>query len=179
MRCIYEGIRVPDALALSYPATYLNTSPSPARLISMVDPMVNFTFLQMCSEAYIDKNGIGQDGELNPFISPALIPDEILKKFPPTYINIGTLDPLFDDGIHIAKRINKFNGGRVKLDIYDGLGHGYLNLVDLVPEGLLASTRLSGWINKFLQEELKIEKSNIKKKSGLFSSSHSDDTEIK
>jgi acetyl esterase/lipase len=179
MRCIYEGIRVPDALALSYPATYLNTSPSPARLISMVDPMVNFTFLQMCSEAYIDKNGIGQDGELNPFISPALIPDEILKKFPPTYINIGTLDPLFDDGIHIAKRINNFNGGRVKLDIYDGLAHGYLNLVDLVPEGLLASTRLSGWINKFLQEELKIEKSDIKKKSGLFSSSHSDDTEIK
>lgn len=44
---------------------------------------------------------------------------------------MGTLDPLLDDAVYIAKRINKYNGNRVKLVVYDGLAHGYLNLVRL------------------------------------------------
>lgn len=152
MRCIEEGIQKPDAIILSYPATYLNSAPSPARLCSLIDPMVNYSFLKMCSDSYIKKGDFGQDGSNNPFISPSLAPNEILKHFPPTYINVGTLDPLLDDAVHIAKRINKNNGGKVYLDVYDGLGHGYLNLVDFVPEADKASKRLCNWILHFFKE---------------------------
>eukprot|EP01080_Neovahlkampfia_damariscottae_P009360 gene9360-1571_t len=135
LRCIVEGVKPPDAIAISYPATYLTTSPSPGRLCSLIDPMVNFSFLKMCSESYLKHGEEGYDGKQNPFISPAVAPNEVLKLFPPTYINIGTLDPLFDDGVYMAQRINKNNGGKVKLDIFDGLGHGYLNMSDFLNEG--------------------------------------------
>ena len=116
--------------------------------------MVNFAFLKMCSESYLkDISELGYDGKKNPFISPAVTPDEILKLFPPTYINIGTLDPLFDDGIFMAQRINKNNGGKVFLDIFDGLGHGYLNMSDFLNEGSSVGSRLCNWILKFLKEK--------------------------
>jgi acetyl esterase/lipase len=75
-----------------------------------------------------------------------------LKLYPPTYINIGTLDPLFDDGILMAQRINKHNGGKVKLDIFDGLGHGYMNMTDFLNEGDSVGMRLSSWILKYLED---------------------------
>jgi acetyl esterase/lipase len=62
-RCIAEGIRPPDAIAVSYPATYLTTSPSPGRLCSLIDPMVNFSFLKMCSESYLKHGEEGYDGK--------------------------------------------------------------------------------------------------------------------
>lgn len=150
-RCIYEKIKIPDALAISYPATYLTESISPARLCSLIDPLVNFTFLKMCGDSYLNKE-IGHDGLNNPFISPAIMPDEILKQFPPTYINVGTLDPLFDDTIFIAKRLDLLTS-KLKLDIYDGLAHGYLNLLDFVNEAKIANSRLCGWINNFIKEK--------------------------
>jgi hypothetical protein len=56
----------------------------------------------MCNVAYTEKNHNGYE---DPFLSPSLIPKEILKKFPPCYFNIGVLDPLFDDGIYMARFI--------------------------------------------------------------------------
>jgi hormone-sensitive lipase len=116
---------MPDALALSYPATYIYTSPSPARMVSLIDPLVNFSFLTMCGANYTDTY---HDQKRDPFISPCVAPDEMLAKFPPTYINVGALDPLFDDGVYMARRIAKNNGGKVKLEVIDGMGHGYLNV---------------------------------------------------
>jgi acetyl esterase/lipase len=146
LKCIKEKFHMPDALGISYPAAYLNTAPSPARLVALVDPLVNFAFLQMCTDSYIDK----REDLMNPFISPAVAPDEYLAQFPPTYLNVGTLDPLFDDCMYFAKRLDQ-QTGRVKLEVYDGLGHGYLNLVNAVPEGMKAAKRLSSWLMHFAE----------------------------
>lgn len=59
----------------------------------------------------------------HPFISPGVTPDEILKQLPPVYLNAGSLDPLFDDAVHIAKRIDKVTS-KLKFEVYDGLEHG-------------------------------------------------------
>jgi acetyl esterase/lipase len=149
LKCIKEGFRIPDALCVAYPAAYLAFSPSPARLISLIDPLVNFSFLQMCIGSYLDET---VDSRKDPFVSPAVAPNEYLAMFPPTYMNVGSLDPLFDDCVYIAKRIDANNGGKLKLEVYDGLGHGYLNLVAAVPEAMAAAKRISAWIYQIVQE---------------------------
>lgn len=55
-QAIYENFRAPDALIMSYPAAYLAESPSPARMVGLVAPLVNFAFLQMCSKSYVPKS---------------------------------------------------------------------------------------------------------------------------
>ncbi|EFC48173.1 lipase [Naegleria gruberi] len=147
-RAIRDGIRLPDALVLSYPVTYLDFSPSPSRQISVIEPLVNINFLRLCGELYCKDSDNAFE---NPFVSPAMIDEEVLKKFPPTYFDMGALDPLFDDGIYMAKRIAKNNGGRVKIQLYDALGHGYLNMIDYSKEARLASANICQWISQFLQ----------------------------
>jgi acetyl esterase/lipase len=99
----------------------------------------------------LKKGQLGHHGLTNSLISPCIMPEEMLKSFPPTYINVGTLDPLFDDSIVLAKRLDKATQ-TVKVDIYDGLGHGYLNMLDMVEDAKIANSRLCGWINEFLKK---------------------------
>jgi acetyl esterase/lipase len=153
LRAIHDGIRLPDALAITYPATYLSESPSPARIVALIDPLVNLSFLTMCEASMKYEGSLisKKEQSYNAYVSPAVAPDEIFKYFPPTYCNVGALDPLFDDAIYIARRIYSANGGKVKLDIYDGLGHGYLNTVDIVGEAKQAAFNLIDWIVQFLK----------------------------
>ncbi|KAL9642233.1 hypothetical protein ABK040_007233 [Willaertia magna] len=143
IRAIYEGNRVPDLLIASYPVSFLDFAPSPSRMMALTDPLVNMSFLKLCGTYYcVESDEPGH----NPFISTSVVDDKILKRFPPCYFNMGTLDPLFDDGIYMAKRIARNNGGRVKLRIYDGLGHGYLSIIDRVQEAKVANANLCEWI---------------------------------
>jgi len=148
MRAIHEGIRTPDALVLSYPATYMDFSPSASRMVSVIEPLVNINFLRMCGELYCTEK---DEPGLNPFISPSMASDGLLQKFPPTYFNVGSLDPLFDDSVYLAKRIAKNNGGKVKVNIYDALGHGYLNMVDVSQAARTASAHICEWIMGILK----------------------------
>jgi hypothetical protein len=68
---------------LSYPAMYMHSSPSPSRFLSIIDPMLNYGLVKICMEAYIFDP---KEGRKNPFLSPGIAPDELLKHFPPTYI---------------------------------------------------------------------------------------------
>ncbi|KAG2387293.1 hypothetical protein C9374_001625 [Naegleria lovaniensis] len=142
-RAIRDDIQLPDAVVLSYPATYLDFNPSPSRQISVIDPLVNINFLRLCGELYCVES---DNASCNPFVSPATIEDGYLKRFPPTYFNLGTLDPLFDDAVYMAKKIARNNGGRVKIRLYDSLGHGYLNMVDVSGLARLASAHICEWI---------------------------------
>lgn len=155
LRAIHDGIRLPDAMMLSYPATYLHFAPSPARIVSLLDPLLNFKLLELCGlEYYMNPKNVHvkNNAQRNPLISPAMAPDEIVAQFPKTYINVGSLDPLFDDSIYLAKRIEEIRGKEyIKLEVYDALGHGYLNLIDWVPESKLASNRICDWMNSQFQ----------------------------
>lgn len=147
-RAIVDKIRIPDALVLSYPVTLLSSAPSTGRLISLLDPLVNFAFLKMCGDSYL--GNVMEEARRDAFISPSVTPMEILTHYPPVYISVGTLDPLFDDAVFMAKRIEKYNGGRVALEVYDGLPHGFLNMVGLVPGGTAANNNVMRWMNEFL-----------------------------
>jgi len=51
-----------------------------------------------------------------------LLADEF-KEFPPTYISVSGADPLRDQGIEYAKKLDS-HGIPVKLEIYSGYPHG-------------------------------------------------------
>lgn len=152
IRAIKEGLPRPNAIVLTYPATYLQFSASPARVVSLLDPLLNFKLLELCGlEYYLNPQCMHarNNAQRNAFISPCIVPDEILKKFPKMYVNVGALDPLFDDSVYLAKRMEAVNGPEsVRLEVYDSLGHGYLNLIDFIPEVKKCSKRISDWINK-------------------------------
>ncbi|XP_054708470.1 hormone-sensitive lipase-like [Uloborus diversus] len=69
----------------------------------------------------------------NPFMSPLLAPDELLRHMPPLYFISLNFDPCLDDSITFAKRLKSLNC-HVVLDVLDGLPHGFLNFLPFSQE---------------------------------------------
>ncbi|XP_070551317.1 hormone-sensitive lipase-like [Ptychodera flava] len=62
----------------------------------------------------------------NPYVSPLVATDELLKGLPPTYIIACHLDPILDDSIMFSRRLKKA-GVNVEVKIVSDLPHGFLN----------------------------------------------------
>jgi len=148
LKCIETGTQIPDGVVTVYPATYVAESPSPARLLALIDPLVNLSFLKLCGTAYPHPESCSKT---NPFLSPIVAPDEILAQFPPCFLSVGSLDPLFDDAVWMAKRLNKLTG-KVCLNLLDSVGHGFCNMLTVVPEARQANSQVTGWMKELLQE---------------------------
>ncbi|XP_042564954.1 hormone-sensitive lipase isoform X2 [Clupea harengus] len=69
----------------------------------------------------------------NPFMSPLLAPDSMLKGLPPIHIVACALDPMLDDSVMFAKRLRGADQP-VTLCIVDDLPHGFLSLSQLSRE---------------------------------------------
>jgi len=83
MLAIANDVRVPDFIFPLYPALLALPLPSPSRLLSIMDPLLGIGILMKCLECYVG-NASGYD----PFLSPSLCPADILRHFPPTYIQV-------------------------------------------------------------------------------------------
>lgn len=80
------------------------------------------------------------------YISPLLAPARLLANFPPVLLVCGEKDPFVDDTVVMAGRIREARAqaaGRaadeedddwVRMEIMEGWGHGYLQMVALMPE---------------------------------------------
>ncbi|GIZ04962.1 hormone-sensitive lipase [Caerostris extrusa] len=69
----------------------------------------------------------------NPFMSPLLASDDILKQMPPIHFVSLNFDPCLDDSITFAKRLKSLNR-KVEIDFLDGLPHGFLNFLPFSQE---------------------------------------------
>ncbi|XP_032084318.1 hormone-sensitive lipase isoform X2 [Thamnophis elegans] len=74
----------------------------------------------------------------NPFMSPLLAPDEMLKGLPPVHIVACALDPMLDDSVMFAQRLRAL-GRPVTLRVVQDLPHGFLSLSQLCRETRQAS----------------------------------------
>lgn len=83
---------------------------------------MHHTVLKLCLESYIPKE---YDANIDPLISPSLASDEILSRFPPTRIVLGTNDPLHDESFRLANKLLKLNRD-VKIIEYEWMPHGFL-----------------------------------------------------
>ncbi|XP_058530044.1 hormone-sensitive lipase isoform X2 [Ochotona princeps] len=69
----------------------------------------------------------------NPFMSPLLAPDSMLRTLPPVHIVACALDPMLDDSVMFARRLRCL-GQPVTLRVVEDLPHGFLSLAALCRE---------------------------------------------
>ncbi|XP_055019758.1 hormone-sensitive lipase isoform X2 [Boleophthalmus pectinirostris] len=69
----------------------------------------------------------------DPFCSPLLAPDNMLKGLPPVHLVACALDPMLDDSVMFAKRLRNIQHP-VTLCVVDDLPHGFLSLSQLSRE---------------------------------------------
>lgn len=117
-------VRIPDALALVYPAFDLSTETfSPSRLVSLDDYLLPTSVLRLCQESYLP--GEEFSPKRDAFISPILLTDELLKQFPRVAMFVGNADPLHDEAMRFLERMVNLKK-RIHLTVYDGFPHGFL-----------------------------------------------------
>ena len=89
---ILHGKRVPNGLMLAYPAlrnTIENLSPS--YFLTLHDQILPFHLIKFCHDSYL---GNYTKGEIDPFVNPGIMKDNLIKFLPPVRIVAGTSDPL-------------------------------------------------------------------------------------
>uniref|UniRef100_A0A8C6T1I1 Hormone-sensitive lipase n=1 Tax=Neogobius melanostomus TaxID=47308 RepID=A0A8C6T1I1_9GOBI len=69
----------------------------------------------------------------NPFVSPLLATEQLLKGLPPVHIVAPALDALLDDSVMFAKKLRAM-GQPVTLTVVEELPHGFLSLAQLSKE---------------------------------------------
>ncbi|XP_037120479.1 lipase, hormone-sensitive a [Syngnathus acus] len=69
----------------------------------------------------------------NPFVSPLLAPDRLLRGLPPVHLVAAALDALLDDSVMFAKKLRNM-GQPVSLTVVEDLPHGFLSLSQLSKE---------------------------------------------
>ncbi|XP_059365298.1 hormone-sensitive lipase-like isoform X2 [Carassius carassius] len=88
----------------------------------------------------------------NPFVSPLLAPDSLLKGLPPVHIVASALDALLDDSVMLAKKLRNMNQP-VTLTVVEDLPHGFLSLLQLSKETQEASDICVKRIREVFQKE--------------------------
>lgn len=96
---------------------------TPSLLYSMEDKLIYFTVARTCFNAYVPKTA---DHARDWLLSPVLAPDEVLRKYPKTYIYCGERDALRDDCVRLGYRIHKLNKDGSTLFEIEGIYHGFL-----------------------------------------------------
>ena len=122
---IRTHFRVPDGLLLGYPALNLSVSSfSPSLLISLDDIMLHYSILLICMRSYLPNEA---DPLNDPYVSPILIPDQDLLRFPPIRIMAAGRDPLRDESYRLMVRLTELSKD-AKMIEYRKFPHGYWNL---------------------------------------------------
>lgn len=78
---------------------------------------------------------------LNHYLSPYWASDEVLREFPPTNILSTIVDPCLDDCVEFSKKLKKLDVD-IKVDILEGLNHGFLNFAQVTLDKLNQKTNL-------------------------------------
>jgi hormone-sensitive lipase len=145
---IRSKFRVPDGIIAAYPALNLSINAfTPSLLTSMDDFMLRYSFLNVCINSYIPP---GADSAKDPYISPSLVSDEDLMKFPPIRIMTAGRDPLRDESYKLICRLVKLKKD-AKMVEYRNFPHGFWNLDIMfgLKEAKLATTKAIEWFEEF------------------------------
>uniref|UniRef100_A0AAX7TPQ7 Hormone-sensitive lipase n=1 Tax=Astatotilapia calliptera TaxID=8154 RepID=A0AAX7TPQ7_ASTCA len=88
----------------------------------------------------------------NPFVSPLLAPNSMLKGLPPVHIVASALDALLDDSVMFAKKLRDM-GQPVSLTVAKDLPHGFLSLYQLSKETDVAAEVCVARIREVFEQE--------------------------
>ncbi|XP_071355910.1 lipase, hormone-sensitive a isoform X2 [Trachinotus anak] len=88
----------------------------------------------------------------NPFVSPLLAPNNLLRGLPPVHIVASALDALLDDSVMFAKKLRDM-GQPVTLTVVEDLPHGFLSLSQLAKETEVATEICVARIREIFEQE--------------------------
>lgn len=132
--CIENRLRVPSKVVAHYPACDLNAKKfSPCMIYTLADFLLSYSGLRMCVSYYLP---VGSDPSTDYYISPLHTPVEILQRFPPTDFFVCERDPLSDDGLRLASKMQQSGVTQVRLFYFPYLVHGLLNMAIKREEGV-------------------------------------------
>ena len=147
---LYEGknIRMPDFILPLYPACHTGIKNMSLSLASSFeDFMLNIKSLLFINKAY---RGY-YPNDLDPFLNPSEVTNDILKHLPKTTFIGATNDPLRDDLIRLIRKISKIPGLDVKDYELQNYQHGFMgnkeNKISGLPKKLFCDE-----VNEFLNK---------------------------
>lgn len=114
---------------------------SVSRLMCLVDPLLQFHVLKVLRSAFTPKTG----DLAHCYYSPVLTSNDILAKYPPVLLICGSLDPLLDDSVFLARRLDK-GGVKNDLHVFDGLSHGFMHFTRFDTISKEANQKVIDWI---------------------------------
>jgi len=147
LRLLDSGAQLPEGVVCAYPTLHIVPSTSPSRVCNNSDPLLATGIMRMVVDAYVPPL---EDASADPFISPAVAPESMLRKLPPIWLQAGGLDPLLDDTIDFASRLRACEVP-LDLQVYRGLPHGFWSLDALMPEAAAAVSRAVASVGKLLE----------------------------
>ena len=122
---------MPAALAMWSPWSDITDQGDTYRTLADVEGSYLYDLhLKPAADAYADAAD-----QMNPYVSPVY--GDYSKGFPPTLIQGGTREIFLSNFIRHYQAIEA-GGGEVKLDLYEGMPHGFQNKMTESPEARLA-----------------------------------------
>lgn len=127
-----RGEALPAAVVVFSPPTDMTMSGESYRTKAIVDPILGSGLAQDAFDLYTNH---GKTDPRNPLVSP-LYAD--LRGFPPTLLQVGTLEVLLSDSLQMAERL-KAARVETKLEVWRGMMHAFTSGTDSIPEARLAT----------------------------------------
>ncbi len=121
--------------ALLYPGTDATQS-FPSIRDQARAPMLTLEQIDAYLDLYVDRSGVARD---DPLVSPLFAPD--LSGLPPALVQTADLDPLRDEGIAYAQRLEA-SGVPVRATNYVGAPHGFMSIPGVTRCGAQAQHEL-------------------------------------
>jgi acetyl esterase/lipase len=151
-----QKLRLPTALCAAYPCLSLGMTPSPSRLLSLMDPLLSFNALELCLSSYLPLSSkptttssqLGDGCISEAALSPLRASDEQLRTLPTMMLAAASLDPLLDDSVSFVKRCDRA-GVQCHYVVFDGLPHGFLSFNPLLKPVVDAVRQCSAWMKQF------------------------------
>ena len=142
---------MPDAMLLICPVLNLNRSPSPSRVAFCSDTLLPQPLLTAFAKAYDGNSADELDMWADPLLSPALAPDDVIRRLPLTHIQVGGFDPLLDDSVDFNTRIRRL-GVPGELRIHRTLPHTFFSFPTwhAIPEVQQALSQSIQWLEDAL-----------------------------
>lgn len=154
VKCIEEGIRVPDGIVNIYGIFDVDFKISPSGSFALIDPILPYGMTTNLIKSYgmdyeaskpktdINANIIGIDEtkeipekfdfvfRKSYLLSPIYAPTETLKQFPKIVFLTPILCPLLDNSIDFARKLRDMDV-KVQLEVIKGLYHGFLYFINV------------------------------------------------
>jgi epsilon-lactone hydrolase len=135
------GNPLPAAVVLLSPWVDLAATGPSFSTLAEADPYLVPHCMEEAAKRYL-----GKVDPRTPLASP-LYGD--LRGFPPVLIQVGSDEILLDDSVRLAQRLHAA-GGRVDLEIWQGMWHVWHYFASQIPEGQLAYERIGSFLHTVL-----------------------------